>query len=193
MSSPIQALNPGYYLNILTSEYKPAAEWNAWLSAVLNIANDITTLLAAMSGNFDLTYAVGNQLDALGVIIGVSRTVNFQPSGSVSPILDDATYRLLLQATIANNQWDGTIGSLYPIWNQLFPGGHITIIDNQDMSATIVMTGTFTSIIQDLITHGYIVPRPQAVGYTYVFGSLPFFGFDREDAFIAGFGVGKWS
>lgn len=193
MSSPISALNYGYYLSLLTSEYRLAPNMNAWLSANLLIAQDITNCLAGMSGNFDIDYAVGAQLDVIGIIVGVNRRVNFQPSGSVSPILDDATYRLLLKATIANNQWDGTIGSLYPIWSALFPGGHITIIDNQDMSATIVMTGTFSSIIQDLITHEYIVPKPEAVGYSYVFGSLPFFGFDREDAFIASFGVGKWS
>jgi hypothetical protein len=192
MGSPIQSLPSGYYKNVLTSEYKGTAEYNAWLQAVLNIANDISTCLSSMVAAFDLDTAVGAQLDILGQIIGVSRTVNFQPSGGVSPVLDDTTYRLLLYATIANDAWDGTIGSLYPIWNKLFPGGRITIIDNQDMTATIVLSGVFTSIIQDLINNGYIVPRPQAVEYTYVFGGTPFFGFDRSDAFIAGLGVGNW-
>jgi hypothetical protein len=116
--------------------------------------------------------------------------VNFQPSGSVSPILDDATYTLLIQATIANNQWDGTESALYPIWAQLFPGGSITIVDNQNMTCDIVLTGTFTSIIQDLITHGYIVPRPEAVLYNYVFGDLPIFGTDENNSFIAGVDLG---
>jgi hypothetical protein len=62
------------------------------------------------------------------------------------------------------------------------------------MTATIVMTGTLSSIIQDLITNGLIVPRPQAVQYNYVFGGLPFFGFGTTNTeYIAGFDIGKWS
>lgn len=193
-SLPIQYLPTGYYLNLLTSEYKQAPNFNKWLQSVLDIANDITTCLASISGSFDIDVATGDQLDVLGVIIGASRTVSFQPSGGVSPVLDDKTYRLLLKATIANNQWNGTIQSLYPIWEQLFPGGRIIVIDNQNMTATIIMTGAFSSIIQDLITNGLIVPRPQAVAYTYAFGTLPFFGFSTSNnAFIAGFNVGNWS
>lgn len=193
MGSPIQALTTGYYQNLLTSEYKQSPQMNAWLTALLNIANDISNCLISISTAFDLDYAIGVQLDILGVIVGVSRVVNFQPSNNISPVLDDATYRLLLRATIANNQWDGKIGSLYPIWQTLFPGGTIIIIDNQDMTATIVLTGAFSSIIQDLIVNGYIVPRPEAVLYNFEFGGLPFFGFDREDAFISGWDTGLWS
>jgi hypothetical protein len=191
--APVQSLPYSYYLNVLTSEYKQTPVFNSWLSSVLRIASDISNCLQFISSNFDLDYAIGVQLDILGQIIGVPRTVPFQPSGGVSPILDDTTYRLLLRATIFNNQWNGTSNSLYPIWNQLFPGGHISILDNQNMTATIIMTGTFSSIIQDLISHDMIVPRPQAVAYTFEFGDIPFFGFDLNNAFIAGFDVGKWS
>jgi len=189
---PIQSLPPGYYLNLLT--VKTTVEFQQWLLTCLNILNDVTNCLSSITSAFDLDYAVGVQLDTLGEIIGASRTVNFQPSNGVSPVLDDNTYRLLLRATIANNHWDGRIGSLYPIWNNLFPGGHITIVDNQNMTAEVVMTGSFTSIVQDLISHDLIVPRPETVQYTYSFGSLPFFGFSTTNtAYIAGFDTGKWS
>jgi hypothetical protein len=191
MGSSIQSISASYYQNLLVWQYKGCPQFNAWLAAVLSIANDISLCLQSMEAAFDLNYAIGNQLDILGQIIGVSRTVNFQPSGGVSPVLDDTTYRILLLATLANNTWDGTIGSLYPIWQTLFPGGKITIVDNQDMSATILIGGSFSSIMKDLITHDYIVPRPQAVEYTYSFAIPPFFGFDREDAFIGGLGT-KW-
>lgn len=190
---PTQALPTAYYFNILTSEYRPVPIYNAWLATALNIATDISNCLQFMTSSFDLDFAVGSQLDILGEIIGVGRVVPFQPRAGVSPVLDDLTYRILLKATIANNQWDGKQGSLYPIWGQLFPGGKIVIIDNQNMTAIIVMTGAFTSITQDLITNGLIVPRPQAVQYDYVFGSLPLFGFDLDNSFVAGFDVGKWA
>lgn len=193
MSTPIQLLSQGYYLKLLTSEYNEATPFQQWMLAVLNIAQDISNCLVQIESAFDLDFAIGVQLDVLGAIAGVSRTVPFQPSGGVSPILDDTTYRLLIKATIANNQWDGRIGSMYPIWAELFPGGHITIQDNQNMTANIIVTGTFTSIIQDLITHDMVVPRPQAVQYFYFIGGLPFFGFDLENTFIQGWDTGKWS
>jgi len=189
---PVQSIGTGYYADILTSQYRTTDEFNQWLNAVLAIANNTSNCLQFITSNFDLDYAVGVQLDTLGIIIGVSRVVPFQPSGGVSPILDDTTYRLLLRATIANNQWNGVIGSMYPIWVTLFPGGKISVIDNQNMTATIVIYGSFTSIIQDMITHDMIIPRPQAVAYNYVFGDIPFFGFGPANAYIAGFGVGIW-
>jgi hypothetical protein len=189
---PIQSLTNGYYINILTSEYRTTTQFNQWFTVVLNIATDISNCLQFITSAFDLDFAIGVQLDILGVLIGVKRTVPFQPNNGISPVLDDDTYRILLKATIANNQWDGTQGSLYPIWKQLFPGGQITIIDNQNMTANIIMTGSLSSIIQDLITNGMIVPRPQAVQYNYIFGTLPFFGFGFNNLFIAGFGTGHW-
>lgn len=192
-TTPVQILPVPYYLNLLTSEYSSSAIFKQWLQTLLNILDDISNCLIEITGAFDLDVAIGVQLDVLGQIVGVSRTVPFQPSASVSPILDDTTYRLLIKATIANNQWDGKIGSLYPIWSQLFAGGQIIIQDNQNMSANIILTGTFTSIIQDLITHDMIVPRPEGVQYNYFIGGLPFFGFDRDDAFVAGWDTGKWS
>jgi len=192
-TQPIQALPTSYYSNLLTSQYRNTTQFNSWLSTVLNITNDITNCLQTITANFDLDEAVGNQLDVLGLIVGVSRTVNFQPSDSVSPVLDDSTYRILIKATIANNQWNGLISSLYPLWNSLFPGGSIVIIDNQNMTADIILAGTFTSIIQDLITNGLIIPRPETVQYNFIFGSLPFFGFDFDGVYIAGWDIGKWA
>jgi hypothetical protein len=192
-TSPLQSLSVGYYIKLLTSEYYAASNFQLWMQAVLNIANDISNCLESITQAFDLDTAIGAQLDTLGVIVGVGRVVPFQPRDNVSPILDDNTYRLLIKATIANNEWDGKIGSLYPIWNELFPGGNITIIDNQNMTADIIVTGDFSSIIQDLILNDMIVPRPETVAYTFNLGDLPFFGFDRNDGFIAGFDIGKWS
>jgi len=192
-SSPIQSLPIGYYDGLLTSEYQNTVEFKIWLNSVLTILDDITNCLASINQAFDIDYAEGVQLDILGLIIGIGRTVQFQPSHGVSPTLDDTTYRILLKATIANNQWDGLIGSLYPIWNTLFPGGSISIIDNQNMTADVVLTGSFTSILQDLVVNDLVIPRPQTVAYTYLFNNLPILGFDRNDSFIAGFDTGKWS
>ena len=189
-TGPIYSLSIYYYLNLLTSEYRLAPNLNSWLFDLLSPLDDTTNMISQMTEAFDLGFATGEQLDILGQIVGVSRTVGFQPSYGVSPILDDVTYSLLIQATIANNQWDGTESELYPIWASLFPGGTIIINDNQNMTCTIVLTGSFTSIVQDLIVNGYIVPRPEGVEYTYLFGDMPIFGTDENNSFIAGVDLG---
>jgi hypothetical protein len=189
---PIEVLPIGYYMQLLASQYQPpnSPKLNALLYILLKKFDDASQCLVQLDTAFDLDYAEGVQLDTLGVIAGVSRTVPFQPSGGVSPVLDDATYRILIKAQIAQNQWDGTVGSLQEIWQELFPGGTIIIADNQDMTADIILIGSFTSIIQDLIINGMIVPRPQTVLYSFVFGNLPKFGADLNNAWVAGADLG---
>lgn len=192
-NEPIETLPIGYYLNLVTSQYALSSKFNALLYVLLKKFDDVSQVLVNMDTALDLDSAMGVQLDMLGATAGAARTVGFQPSNGVSPVLDDATYRLYIKAKIAQNQWDGTITSLYPIWLSLFPSGKIVILDNQNMTATITLTGAFTSIIQDLITNGYIIPRPEGVLYTFVFGVLPFFGFGSSPGFIAGFDTGHFA
>jgi len=202
---PPMMLPYGYYLNLFTSEYKSATKLNSWMSVVLSLFQDVSYFYATFVTAFDIQYAVGAQLDVLGVLLGVSRTVNFQPSNGVSPTLDDSTYRIVLQAKNAQNHWNGCIASMYTLWKTLFPGGNISIQDNQNMTATIFLTGSFSSIIMDLVAgfalngatsgtvkNGYIVPKPETVQYNFEFGKLPMFGFDQENSYIAGFDHGYW-
>lgn len=183
----------GYYLNLLTSQYKLSPKLLKFAQLAWQPIDDLTNVLAFITNNYDLDFAIGVQLDVCGQLIGQSRTVGFQPSNGVSPILDDTTYRLLLYARRAQNSWDGKINSLYPIWKTLFPSGKLIVNDNQNMSVTVIMSGTFTSIIQDLIEQGYIVPRPEGVLYNYVFGTLPIFGTDLDNTFVAGVDLGHIS
>ena len=182
-----------YYLNLFTSEYQNSTNLLSWAAVLLRPFIDAAIAVGTLAAAFDVDRAGGVQLDTIGLILGASRTVGFQPSGGVSPVLDDSTYRIYLKAKIVQNQWDGQIGSLYAAWQGLFPGGTITIIDNQNMTATIILSGTFNSITQDLITNGYIVPRPEAVLYNYTFADLPILGFDQDNTFVAGFDVGHFA
>lgn len=179
-----------YYLSLITSEYQGSANFLNWLGVVLGVISDIQQLFCGMVSNFDLDTAVGAQLDIIGQLIGANRVVGFQPTGGVSPTLDDVSYKIYLKAKIAQNQWSGQLDSLYGIWTSLFPGGFIDVIDNQNMTCTILLSGAFTSIMQDLITNGYIIPRPEAVQYNFSFATLPIFGFDQNNTFVAGFDLG---
>jgi hypothetical protein len=182
-----------YYSRLVTSEYQPSANMLAWLGVNLQPFQDALACLADFGPAFDINLAVGPQLDILGAIIGQSRTVGFQPSEGVSPVLDDATYRFLLKARIIQNHCDGRIGSVLAMWGLLFPGGLLTIQDHQDMSVSLYVSGAFTSIMKDLISNGYIVPRPQGVLYNFSFPTLPMLGFDRNDDFVAGVDLGHFA
>jgi len=191
-SSPIEMLQLQYYMNLLTSEYRNSPKLNAFLYLILKKFDDVSQCLTAMESAFDVDNAVGPQLDAIGTIVGASRTLPFQPTGGLSPILGDSDYRIYLKAKAAQNQWDGTIDGLQSTWQTLFPTGQIAIGDNQNMTATIFLTGTFSAIMLQMIVNGLIVPRPQGVRYAYVF-DLPAFGFDLEDTWVSGWDVGHWS
>lgn len=116
------------------------------------------------------------------------------PSGTLS----DSDYRLLLQARVIQNQFNGQyMGAqsvLWAAWQQMFPGGTIYITDNQNMTATLFLVGAFSPVQQQMITNGLIVPRAQAVEFIYEFAELPIFGFGHlNPTFVAGFGIGNWA
>lgn len=150
------------YLNLITSEHQNKPKFTAWLKATLSKIDDGTTLANEFNTYFDIDTAFGNQLDILGDIVGVKRRLSFQPTDGTSPILDDDTYRLVIQAKILQNQWDGTIPQMYKLWNSIFPGTRLIIQDNQDMSLNILIS-LFSRLQKDLTSNGYILPKPQGV------------------------------
>jgi uncharacterized protein DUF2612 len=205
-NQPLETLPIGYYTGLVTHEYVNSPKFNALLYTLLKKFDDVSQCLVQMDTSLNLALATGASLDMLGTTPGAKRTLPFQPSFGVSPVLDDTTYRTYIQAKIAQNQWDGTITSLYRIWKSLFPAVSIIIADNQNMSATLFIGGLPSSIIIDMIAgyavngstsgvvqNGLIVPRPEGVQYNFELGSLPAFGFDLDNAYVAGFDVGKWS
>jgi hypothetical protein len=166
------------YLDNVTSQYRDKSNFIAWLSTHLTIVDGIYNILKSLDDNFDLDYAIGAQLDTLGVIIGRSRTLNFNPSDGSSATMDDDTYRTVLKAKIAMNNWDGTVPSMYEIWDDLFSNDDdmtLKLKDNQDMSFDALITGYVTQLQQELIMNGYVVPKPEGVRVNYATNSeVPF-------------------
>jgi len=205
-NQPIESLPIGYYLQLLSSEYTNSPKLNALLYVLLKKFDDVSQCLTSFDTALDLDSASGAQLDALGTIAGASRVLPFQPSFGVSPVLDDPTYRTYIKAKIGQNQWDGTQTNLYALWHSLFPTVRIVVADNQNMSATLDIGGLPSSILIDMIAgyavngatsgtvqNGLIVPRPEGVEYNFNLGTLPAFGFDLDNSYVAGFDVGHWS
>jgi len=187
MSKPLS-----YYLGLVTSEYQNSPKFLAWLTGYLNHAADTTDLLDSMDADFDIDNAVGVQLDTIGVILGLSRTVNFDPTDGSSAKLNDTYYRIILKARVLINQWDGQTASLISEWKVLFPDIDIIIFDNQDMTFNVTIVGTVSQLLKDLFLNGYIIPKPQGVNINYTFGSYVFFGYGFDNDYISGYGRGIW-
>jgi len=179
------------YLNLIPSQNREKPKFISWLSASLLMFDDAKEVLEAFTSEFDLDSAKGKQLDILGEVVGVNRYLNFQPQES-SRTVDDTTYKRMLKAKIASNQWDGTIPGMSKIWDEFFPDVKLIVVDNQDMTVNVVAFGISAGIETELIQNGYYVPKAQSVSYNYFFSELTIFSYDISNDFYNGYDIGNW-
>ncbi|KVP40827.1 DUF2612 domain-containing protein [Burkholderia ubonensis] len=210
------------YTALITSEHRDKPRFAATVAAVVQPLVDQMNLLASMPGKFDLDVAVGDQLDTVGLWVGVSRRIRtpltgiyfsfdiaglgfdqgiwkgpFDPDTGLT-ILDDDTYRLVIRAKIGANHWDGTIASSAAILNSIFGADtHVFIEDHQDMSMTIGLSGKVPSaVFLALLAGGYIPLKPEGVRVNYTIvttvDGAPMFGFDMSGPYVSGFDAGAW-
>lgn len=192
--SPKNYLPPEAYIKLLTSQYQIAENYKAWLKHVIDYSGDITNLSVIMHEHFDLDFAVGEQLDILGSIVGIGRVLPFQPSDDSDPILSDEVYRKLIKATIVRNHWDGQLKTIEEKWRDIFPETQITIRDNQNMSIDIGLSGEISDLLQDLIMHDMILPRPQGVFVNYGWSMMirKKFCYDMQTKDYDGYDKASW-
>lgn len=156
----------------------------------------------AIAEAFDLDTAIGVQLDAVGLWVGLSRWVKTPlpnvwftwgesglgwgegvwkgPYDSTEGVtkLDDGTYRLFLRLKIGANHWDGSYEGMETILGNIFsqantPGLYSFVQDNQDMSIYIVFSGnSLPQIYRSLITGGYFPIKPDGVLINYKMNSV---------------------
>ncbi len=192
---------------------------------------DVSTSLNGLLTVFDIDSAIGVQLDILGEWIGRSRIVSVPISGIYFSLdtdglgwdqgvwqgpydpdngytsLSDDTYRVILKAKIAINNWDGTNDSLPAILDAALAnsGLRMQIVDNQDMTISLWVFPDvdISSVSLELIAairQGYLTVKAAGVWAgdiqtpsieTPSVGNR-FFGFDMDNEYIAGFDNGAW-
>lgn len=180
---------------------------------------DIQAFLAKFPEHFDLDKARGQQLDILGEWIGRNRYLPTPISGVFFSFddpelgfdqgnwlgrfdsetglsaLDDDTYRIILKAQIAANNWNGTNESLSELLKLFFSDQYkIFYRDNQDMTMEIaVVDGVMPALLLSFLLTMDIPFKPAGVRIKYFITSqkdAPLFGFDIENEYIAGFDTG---
>jgi hypothetical protein len=210
------------YLNLITSQHRDKPKFVATVQAMAVNYVYLQDLLRSLHSYFDIDTALGNQLDIIGEWVGVGRNVNIpidgvyfswndtastgwnngvwnganDPTSGVTMLPDDS-YRLLLKAKIAANSWDGTIPSMMELWETVFPGSHLLIQDNQNMTMSIGISGIpMSSLDKALLTQGYIPLKPSGVGVEYyrvLQNQGKFFAWNVEESdAMAGWGAGEW-
>lgn len=180
------------YTGLVTSEHAGRPKFIATLSALAQCFVDLQNLTLGIPDEFDLDSAIGVQLDAVGLWVGITRNVNaplagvyfsldtvglgfdqgvwkgpFDPdSGVVS--LDDETFRLLIRAKIGANHWDGTLGTSAAILNSIFgspgEGAAELPVELSDGSQVMVFDSSTSSLVGVSSQ-----PNQAASGQTYVF------------------------
>ncbi|MGO4738662.1 DUF2612 domain-containing protein [Bosea sp. 2KB_26] len=209
------------YLELITSYHRGRPKFVAMMQALVAPVVANYNLTQNMPIAYDIDGAVGAQLDVVGEWVGRSRFVTVPipgvyfsfddpllgfnlgvwkgpyDTGTGLTRLDDETYRTLLRAKIAANNWDGTLPSAKAALDIIFPDGEtkLLIIDNQDMTMTFGVAGTIPSILfLVLLSQGYIPLKPEGVRANYRITSAggPLFGFNVQNDFISGFNTGSW-
>lgn len=185
-------LNSEKYLNVITSQHRTKEKYINFVSNLLKPLFDVAECLLNYDYDFDLDYAVGNQLDIIGKIVGVDRYVDFVLSDGTNKLNDD-DYRVLVKAKIAQNHWDGTRENIFNIWDNLFPNVRLNLIDNLNMTCLVFVSAeSMTQNQIGMLYAGLLVPRPAGVQYNYYFGEGAIFAFDMDTEMFKGWDLGNW-
>lgn len=211
------------YTSLITSSHKNKTKFKSVVEANTKFFAHLQNVLSSMINLFDVDLAVGDQLDKIGLWVGLSRYVStpltnvyfawetasvgwnkgiwqgeFSPTSGLTTLPDDV-YRSFLKAKIAANRWDGTIPHAYEIWETVFTNNTIVIEDQQDMSMVIAIVGEqLDALTQALITGGYIPLKPEGVQVAYYaipVNDGPIFVWNGEGTTeeTAGWDVGSWA
>jgi hypothetical protein len=162
------------YTNLIPSQNQNQPNFMATISACVQPFADLTAVLLSLPTNFDLDQAVGTQLDTVGLWIGVTRflseainsyfsfnivglgfnqaiwfTTGAPESGLVE--LDDSDYRLLLEAKVVANHWNGTIQQAYNSWDQIFGADNVPVVILQTGKTPLTLVATVNGVVSTVI------------------------------------------
>lgn len=214
-------MNIDDYLGLIPAPNNLKPKFMAWVQDNAQPLVDVQTVMASFVEEFDISTAVGDQLDILGEILALPRTVNFDPGGGQSATLNDDVYRIALKAQILKCTWRGTKKEIYDFWQAFLPEYPVLILDNQDMSMDVLVVGMpdtpvgaiyfgydsdtvdiqgydlgywegFTSVLRGLVTNGYFTPKPAGVQVNYSFLEDPGFAYDQDTSLLKGYDTGYW-
>ena len=194
-------------------------QWVFELTEPLRLAKE---RLAALRRDFDVDYAVGPQLDTIGVRVGVSRRIPMALrdvyfalddldgigldlgvwKGRYDPVdgtttLDDETYRAVIKSKILQNHWDGTRETLPAFLTGVLalfgqPAKVLDLEDLQTMHVVLHLTKDSTPPIVWELFSRRIIDVTAAGVSVDLVDNQPWFGLDYETASVKGLDESEW-
>lgn len=209
------------YPGLVTSQHQQP-RFTALVAVLTQPLVDAQTLLASLPAAFDVDTAVGVQLDAVGLWVGITRVLRmplagvyftwgvsgvgwsegvwkgpYDPESGLTSLPDDV-FRRLIKARIAANAWNGSIPGAYDVWESAFAdtGSIIMIQDNQDMSMVVGIAGMRPdAVTQALLMGNYIPLKPEGVRvswYAVTQDGGPLMAWGCQADGLDGWGAGRW-
>lgn len=127
------------YMTLFSSAMREMPRFSALAAAVLQQVTDLQDVVRRIPEAFSLPLAVGAQLDALGVEMGIPR-----PQGAT-----DEAYRAYISARLTLWGWDGANRSVASLMDDVAPGSNL--LDNIDGSVKGYVSGTLPGNAADVL------------------------------------------
>lgn len=184
------------YTELIAGAHFDKPRYQQFIYELTEPLNEARKRLAVFYKHFDVDTAVGVQLDAVGVRVGISRRLPMKLVG-VYFALDDETYRAVIKTKILANKFDGKNESVPEFLNKALgyfgvPAKLFDFQDQQNMHVVINLTKAETPpIVWELISRRLIDIVAAGVGMQIV-DNVPYFGFDYETASVQGFDSGHF-
>lgn len=210
------------YTDLIAGYHVGKARYTSWVFTLTEPLRIARERLAAMREDFDVDTAIGAQLDAVGVRVGVSRNLPMTLTdvyfalddvdgigldlgvwkGVYDPVdgtttLGDETYRAVIKAKIAQNHWDGTRGSLPDFLGEVLgqfgqPAKVLDLEDLDTMHVVLHLTKDTTPPIVWELFSRRIIDVTAAGVSVDLVDNNPWFGFDYETASVKGLDESEW-
>ena len=210
------------YTDLIAGYHVGKARYTSWVFTLTEPLRIARERLAAMREDFDVDTAIGAQLDAVGVRVGVSRNLPMTLTdvyfalddvdgigldlgvwkGVYDPVdgtttLGDETYRAVIKAKIAQNHWDGTRGSLPDFLGEVLgqfgqPAKVLDLEDLDTMHVVLHLTKDTTPPIVWELFSRRIIDVTAAGVSVDLVDNNPWFGFDYETASVKGLDESDW-
>ena len=213
--------NRNEYTDLIAGYHVGKERYTEWIYTLTEPLLRARERLAALRKDFDVDTAIGAQLDAVGVRVGVSRKLPMRLTdvyfalddvdgvgldlgvwkGRFDPIdgtvtLGDETYRAVIKAKIFQNHWDGTRGSLPEFLSNVLaqfgqPAKILDLEDMETMHVVIHLTKDETPPIVWELFSRRIIDITAAGVSMDLVENVPWFAFDYDTVSLKGWDEGS--
>lgn len=206
-------VSDGYVQDLSTApdriyaQYRNKPKAVAWYKIVKRLADELADGATAVRVMYDIDTAIGAQLDIIGRIVVIPRSVlattPMNPgyfdltdgsewgdddamfsalSIDADAALSDELYRLVIKSKIIKNNSDATIESILFGMNFLLPNAQILrVTDGEDMSFSIEFYGNITELERWALLNATLVPKPQGVRFAGFLEGAGYVEFGDDD------------